>query len=253
MLWLLQCWIMASAFAMTADAEPIRVFAAASLKDGLDAVVLAWGKANPASPVVPVYAASPALAKQIAEGAPADVFFSADLAWMDDLAEKKLLRNETLANILGNRLVLVSEAANPVTFDFTKPVDLAGALGEGNLALANVQAVPAGRYAKASLEYLGIWDSVKNRVIQTENVRAALAFVARGEVPFGIVYASDAHVETKVRIAAEIPQESHPAIVYPAAVTAVSIHPDAAAFVDYLKSKEAQSVFLRFGFMALQD
>jgi molybdate transport system substrate-binding protein len=149
--------------------------------------------------------------------------------------------------------VIVSEPGSALTFDFTKPVDLSGAIGKGKLALANVQSVPAGRYAKAALESLKLWDSVKTRIVETENVRAALAFVARGEVPLGIVYASDAHVETRVRIAGEIPRESHAAIVYPAAVIAASVHPDAAAFVDYLKSEEAQSIFLRFGFLALQD
>lgn len=236
-----------------AHAKNIRVFAAASLREGLNAVADGWEKLRPDAPVIAVYAASSAQAKQIEEGAPADVFFSADVAWMDDLAAKKLIREETRANILGNRLVIIAAPDNPVTLDFSKTVDLASALSEGQLALANVKAVPAGRYAKAALENLKLWDSVKDRIVETESVRAALAYVARGEVALGIVYASDAQAGSAVHVAGTIPEESHPAIIYPAAVTTGSESPDAEAFVDYLQSDAAKAIFYSFGFQLLED
>ena len=201
------------------EAEPVKVFAAASMKNALDEAAAAWKKEG-GQDVVSSYAASSALAKQIEQGAPADIFISADLAWMDYVAEKKLIKDDTRRIIAGNDLILVAPQEKGVTVEIKPGVDLAGLSGGGKLAVADVKAVPAGKYAKAALEKLGLWASVEGSLAQAENVRAALALVTRGEAALGIVYGSDARDEPRVGIAGVFPEDSHPPIVYPAAIIA---------------------------------
>jgi molybdate transport system substrate-binding protein len=243
---------LASPFAaLTAEAEDVTVFAAASLKNALDEVAAGY-KAETGKSVVISYAGSNALAKQIEEGAPADIYFSADLAWMDYLEEWNLIRTDTRQTLLGNEIVLVAPAGSTATITLAPGADVAALLGaDGRLAMANVDSVPAGKYGKAALEYLGIWAGVADRVVQAENVRAALAFVATGEAPLGIVYQTDANSEPKVITIASFPADSHPPIVYPVAVTASSTSPDARAFFDYLRSDKAKAAYEKQGFTVL--
>jgi molybdate transport system substrate-binding protein len=232
-------------------AEDVVVFAAASLKNGLDDVAASW-KAETGKRTKISYAASSALAKQIAEGAPADIFISADLAWMDDVESKSLIEPETRTNLLGNRIVLVAPADSGVELDMTPGMDLAGALGGGKLAMADPTAVPAGKYGKAALEKLGVWDSVSGSVAAAENVRAALVLVSRGEAPLGIVYQTDAAADPGVEVVARFPEDSHPPIVYPVALVAASTNPDARAFLEYLRSAAATAAFEKQGFILLK-
>jgi molybdate transport system substrate-binding protein len=233
--------------AMAAD---VTVFAAASLKTALDAVAAAWaaeaGKAATIS-----YAASSALAKQIEEGAPADVFVSADVPWMDYLAERGLVDRGSVVNLLGNRLVLVAPADADATVAIGPGFDLVGALGDGRLAMALVDSVPAGRYGKAALTTLGVWAQVEGHVAQAENVRAALALVAAGEAPLGIVYATDARAEPAVQVVGTFPEDSHAPIIYPAAVTAEATSADAGAFLEFLRTASAAERFETQGFTVL--
>ena len=189
------------------------------------------------------YAASSALAKQIEGGAAADVFFSADLDWMDYLQQKNLIDTGSRKTLLGNTLVLVAPKDLTVSLPIEKDFPLFQALGpDGKLAMASVDFVPAGKYGKAALTYLGVWDAVAPRVAQAENVRAALAFVARGETPLGIVYGTDAKAEPAVRLVDTFPEESHPKIEYPVALLAKA-KPEARKFLDFIVSPEAASVF----------
>ncbi len=231
-----------------AQAEDVTVFAAASLKNALDDVAAAY-KAETGNAVVISYAGSNALAKQIEEGAPADIFFSADLAWMGYLEERNLIRDDTRQTLLGNEIVLVAPADSSAAITLEPGADVAALLGtDGRLAMANVDSVPAGKYGKAALAALGIWPSVAERVVQAENVRAALAFVATGEAPLGIVYKTDANSEPRVKSIAAFPADSHPPIVYPVAVTAASTNPDAQAFFDYMRSDAARPAYEKQGF-----
>jgi len=228
-------------------ADPV-IFAAASLKNALDDAAASY-KEKTGKAVTVNYAASSALAKQIEEAAPADIFFSADLDWMDYLQERNLIKTDSRVTLLGNAIVLVAPSDSTATVELAKGVDLAGTLGDGKLAMANVDSVPAGKYGKAALEYLGAWDGVSSHVVQADNVRAALAFVANGEAPLGIVYATDAAAEPAVKIVGTFPDDSHPPILYPVALTASSENPDAAAFLDFLKSDEAKPAFEKQGFV----
>lgn len=233
--------------AQSALAE-VTVFAAASLKTALDEVAEAWTEAS-GVPVILSYGGSPALARQIAEGAPADVFLSASEQWMDDLAARALIRPGSRHDLLGNRLILVGSAdAQPVTLD--AGLDLAGLLAGGKLSMAFVASVPAGQYGKEALENLGLWASVEAQVVQSDNVRAALKLVALGEAPYGVVYASDAVAEAGVAVVATFPDDSHRPIVYPAALT-VTAGPQAEAFLQHLASAEARAVFAANGFRSL--
>jgi molybdate transport system substrate-binding protein len=234
----------------SAAAQDVTVFAAASLKNALDAVNAAW-QAETGKRATVSYAASSALAKQIEEGAPADVFVSADRDWMAYLAERGLVDPASVVELLGNRIVLIAPAGSTAATEIGEGFDLAGLLGDGHLAMANVDAVPAGRYGKAALESLGVWASVADRVAQAENVRAALALVATGEAPLGIVYSTDAVSEAKVRVIGSFPEATHPPIVYPAAVTAEAASPEAGAFVDFLRSGTAAAFFEEQGFTVL--
>lgn len=238
-------------FAAEAPAEPVNVFAAASLKNALDAVSEAW-KAEAGKETKNTYAASSALAKQIEQAAPADIFVSADLDWMNYLDEKTLIKAGTRKVLLGNALVLVAAKDSSLKLDLRQGADLAGALAGGKLAVGDVKGVPAGKYAKAALEKLGLWASVEASLAQSENVRAALALVARGEARLGIVYATDAKAEPKVEVAGVFPEDSHAPIVYPAAVISSSKNPDAEAFVTYLSSPKAQEIFTAQGFTILK-
>ncbi len=231
-------------------AEKLTVFAAASLKTALDDVSAAW-HAETGGLATISYAGSSALAKQIEAGAPADVFISADLDWMNDLAAKNLISAGSEVQLLGNRIVLIAPADSAASTVIAPGFGLARLLGDGRLALADVKAVPAGKYAKAALETLGVWASVEGRVAQAENVRAALKLVAAGEAPLGIVYQTDANAEPKVKVIAAFPEETHPAIIYPAARISASQNPDAAAFLAYLQSKPAASIFKTHGFTVL--
>lgn len=234
-----------------AQSHDVVVFAAASLKNALDDVAARWQR-DTGHKAVASYAASNTLIKQIEQGAPADVFMSADLDWMDYGEKQKLIRPETRANLLGNRIVLVAPRDSTVNLTVERGFDLAAALKDGRLAMGNVDAVPAGKYGKAALENLGAWDGVKDRIAQAESVRAALLLVSRGETPLGIVYQTDAAAEPGVRIVGTFPQGSHPPIVYPVAVTTDSRNPDAADFVAYLRSPAARPAFEHQGFTVLQ-
>jgi molybdate transport system substrate-binding protein len=230
----------------SAQAPDITVFAAASLKNALDAAAKIY-EAKTGDKVVVSYTASPALAKQIEQGAPADIFFSADLDWMDYLEGKKLIDTASRRTLFGNTLVLVAPKDSTVSLVIEKNFPLLQALGpDGKLAMASVDTVPAGKYGKAALTYF-VWDTVAPRVAQAENVRAALAFVARGEAPLGIVYGTDARSEPAVKVMGTFPEDSHPKILYPVALTA-SAKPDACKFLEFLLSSESAPSFEVQGF-----
>jgi molybdate transport system substrate-binding protein len=234
------------AFAKTAAADTVTVFAAASLKDALDENAKAY-QLRAGDRIVLAYAASPALAKQIEAGAPADLFISADLDWMDYLDQRRLIKPATRRNLLKNRLVLIAPADSKVSVNIAQGFPLARLLGDGRLAMANPDAVPAGKYGKASLEALGVWKDVQSKVASAENVRAALVLVSRGEAPLGIVYRTDAAADSKVRVVGLFPENSHPPIVYPIAMT-VSGKPPAEAFLKWLSQPEAKAIFAKHGF-----
>jgi molybdate transport system substrate-binding protein len=241
----------AASFAAAALAQDtVTVFAAASLKNALDAVNEACA-AEVGEKATISYAASSALAKQIEEGAPADIFVSADVAWMQYLSDKNLTRKDTETQLLGNSIVLVAPADSSVSLKIEPNFDLAGTLGDGKLAMANVDAVPAGKYGKAALEKLGVWAAVEGKVAQAENVRAALALVAIAEAPLGIVYKTDSIAEPKVKVVDTFPADSHPAIVYPVAQTVDSKDDDTPAFLTCLKSAKAKELFEGQGFTVL--
>ncbi len=232
--------------ATAAERGPL-VLAAASLQESLTAAADAWAAKGHARPVLS-FAASSALARQILAGAPADLFLSADEAWMDAVEKAGRLRPGTRATLLGNRLALIAPRASRVRLTPARGFPLAGALGGGRLAVADTRAVPAGKYAKAALTALGVWRSVAGRLAPAEIVRAALALVERGAAPLGIVYATDARASRDVRVVGTFPASSHPPIRYPVAVPKTSRHPDAAAFRNFLMSKQGRAIFVRHGF-----
>ncbi|MBI3196975.1 MAG: molybdate ABC transporter substrate-binding protein [Rhodospirillales bacterium] len=239
-----------SALPTHARSREVVVLAAASLKNALDDVAAAWTRQTGTALRIS-YAASPALARQIEAGIPADLFISADVRWMDHVAGRKLVEPASRFDFLGNEIVLIAGKDSRVDLRIDKGFALRTALGDGRLAMANVDAVPAGKYGKAALEALGVWASVADRVAQAENVRMALTLVSRGEAPLGIVYRTDAAADDKVRIVGAFPAGSHPPIVYPMALLASSTNPDAAAFVAYLKSPAARPFFEKQGFIVL--
>lgn len=225
------------------------IFAAASLKPALDDLAARGALGTPAPRLV--YAASSALARQIEQGAPADVFISADETWMGDVAKQDAMVADSRLDLLGNALVLVALKTSPVEIDLAQPASLLDALGaNGRLAVALPQSVPAGRYAKDSLTRLGLWHTLAARLAPTQDVRAALKLVVIGEAPLGIVYRSDAVSEPRVRIVAIFPPSSHKPVVYPAAI--VRGHDNAAsrALLAALKSPRARTVFRHYGFDA---
>jgi molybdate transport system substrate-binding protein len=231
--------------------DRLLVFAAASLKNALDDANAAYQKQSGVA-VAASYAASGTLARQIENGAPADLFISADLDWMDYLEGKKLIRPETRRTLLGNALVLVAPSGSTLHLVLAPGADLAGALGDGRLAIGDPQSVPAGKYARSALESLGLWPQVEAHLARTESVRAALALVSRREVPLGIVYATDAKADPGVDVVATFPESSHAPIVYPAAALAAGNNPKTAAFLDWLGSPAAAEYFTRQGFAVLR-
>jgi molybdate transport system substrate-binding protein len=230
--------------------EPLLVFAAASLTDALGEVDRAFTTRTHIA-VRASFAASSVLAKQIEAGAPADVFFSADLGWMDYLQKRGLLKAGSRRDVLGNALVLVAPADSPVHLRIAPRFDLVGALAGGRLATGDPDSVPVGQYARAALTQLGVWDSVAARLVRAENVRAALEYVARGEAVLGIVYRTDAQAEKRVRVVDTFPEDTHPPITYPATVTA-GARAQAPQFVEFLSSDEARRIFVRYGFTPLR-
>ncbi|HSP51099.1 MAG TPA: molybdate ABC transporter substrate-binding protein [Pseudolabrys sp.] len=231
--------------------ESITVFAAASLKNAFDDTDAAFSKATGIK-VVASYAASSALVKQIEQGAPADVFISADRRWMDYAAEHRLIKPDSRVNLLGNRLVLIALKESKLDHvAIGKGFDIAKLAGDGRIAVADVKAVPAGTYAKAALELLGAWAAAEPKLAMAENVRATLAFVARGETEIGIVYETDAKVEPKVKIIGVFPDESYPPVTYLVAATAVSSNAAIARYLNFLRSGAAKVIFERYGFSFL--
>ena len=230
--------------------ESITVFAAASMKNALDDANAAFTKATGVK-VVASYAASSALAKQIESGAPADVFISADLQWMDYAGQKNLIKPDSRVNLLGNKLVLIAPLDSKLDkLTISKPFDIAKLAGDGRIAVGDVKAVPAGLYAKAALESLDGWAAAEPKLAMAENVRATLAFVARGETPIGIVYETDAKVEPKVKIVGVFPDGSHSPITYPVAATATA-KMDAGKYLAFLRGSAGKAIFEKYGFSLL--
>ncbi len=231
----------------SAAGDTFTIFAAASVRDALDEVIRIH-QARTGERVVASYAASSALAKQIESGAPADIFISADLDWMDYLDKRKLIKPGSRQNLLRNRIVLIAPASSTATVKISAGFPLRSLLGNGRLSMADPDSVPAGKYGRASLEALGAWKEVQSRIASAQDVRGALVFVARGETPFGIVYKTDAMVDKGVRIVDEFPENSHPAIIYPGALVATSKSNAAAAFLGSLSQPAARAVFAKYGF-----
>ncbi len=231
---------------LRAGADGILVFAAASLKTALDEVSTAYQRET-GNDVTISYAASSVLARQLQQGAPADLFISANEDWMDVLQKDDVVKPETRVALLGNGLVLIGAAPQTHIGEVSAVYDLAEHLEGGFLAMALVDAVPAGIYGKAALQSLGLWDAVQRQVAQTDNVRAALALVATGAAPMGIVYRTDAQADARVGIVGSFPEDSHPPIIYPVAETSFS-NPEAQNFLTFLQSEFASDVFKGQGF-----
>ncbi len=236
--------------AQAAHAQDVVVFAAASLSNALDEAAKLFERQGGAHSKIS-YAASSTLAKQIESGAPADIFISADLDWMNYLEQRHLIQPATRRNLLGNRLVLIAPADSDVHVEIKSRFDLATLLKGGRLAMADTDSVPAGKYGKAALEKLGVWNTVQSAVAPAESVRAALLFVSRREAPLGIVYATDAAADPRVKIVGVFLEETHPPIVYPAALTTDSKNPNAARLLDFLSSPAAKPIFEKEGFTVL--
>jgi molybdate transport system substrate-binding protein len=233
-----------------AEQASLTVFAAASMKSALDDVNRAFSK-HSGIKTVASYAATSALMRQIEQGAPADIFASADLEWMAYGLKKNLINPSTRINLLGNKLVLIAPKDSKIgTVKLDKGFDLAKLVGDGRIATGEVKSVPVGRYAKAALEKLGLWASIEKRMAMVDNVRVALTLVARGEATLGIVYETDAKVEPGVKIVAYFPADSYPEIVYPVGAT-VKAKPEAARYLDFLQTRSSEAIFERYGFSFL--
>ena len=238
--------LLLAVLAFAARAQAPTVLAAASLKDALDEVGFLYKKESNLQPTV-AYGSSAALARQIENGAPADIFISADLDWMDYIERKGLLAPGTRRNLLGNRLVLIAPAKQPLKLQPAPGFAVGKALGSGRIALADPDSVPAGKYAKAAFEKLGVWDQVAPRVAAAENVRAALALVARGETPLGVVYQTDANAQRGVMVAGVFPADTHPPIIFPVAALK-SAKEGSAQFLQFLSRPQSRAIFERHGF-----
>jgi molybdate transport system substrate-binding protein len=237
-------------FPVLAQEKTVTVFAAASMKNALDDINAAYTRKTGAKVVVS-YAASSALMKQIEQGAPADVFISADLDWMDYGSRAKVIKDDTRTNLLGNKIVLIAPKDSRIaSVTVGHGFDLAALAGDGRIATGDVASVPVGKYAKAALEKLGSWDKAAPKFAMTDSVRAALALVARGEAALGIVYETDAKVEPNVKIVGALPADSHPPIIYPVAAT-TNARPEAADYLAYLRSAPAKAIFEKYGFTFL--
>lgn len=233
----------------TAGAQDLTVLAAASLKNALDEVSLQY-RLPQGGKISISYAGSSALARQIENGAPADIFISADRDWMDYVEKRGLIRSDSRVNLLRNDIVLIAPAGSKASIEIKPGFPLSTLLGgNGRLAMADPDYVPAGKYGKAALEKLGVWPSVAGKIARAENVRAALNFVSRGEAPLGIVYRTDAAADRKVRIVAVFPADTHPPIVYPAALLKGARDPGASMFFEFLNSAQARGIFRKHGFM----
>jgi len=238
------------AFPASAQEKSLTAFAAASMKNAFDDIDLAF-TAKTGVKVTASYAASSALAKQIEQGAPADIFMSADIDWMDYAVSRKTINEQTRVNLLGNSLVLIAPKASKVDkVEIGQGFDLAKLAGQGRIATGDVSAVPVGKYAKAALEKLGAWQAAEPKFAMAESVRAALTLVARGEAALGIVYATDARVEPGVKIIGTFPADSHPPIIYPVAAT-TSAKPEAADYLAFLRTSVAKTIFEKYGFTFL--
>jgi molybdate transport system substrate-binding protein len=246
-LWL--TWFGSASVAADADQLPITVFAAASLTNVLQQLGDGFTKQT-SIPVRFSFAASSALARQIENGAPADVFFSADLEWMDYLQTRNLIQRDTRCDVLGNRLVLVAPADSKIELKIAPRFPLAKVLGTGRLATGDPDSVPVGRYAREALTTLGVWNDVADRMVRADSVRSALAFVDRGEAPLGIVYETDALIDKRVRVVDVFPANSHLPIIYPMALTSAA-KPNAARFVAYLRGPAGEAAFKAYGFTPL--
>jgi molybdate transport system substrate-binding protein len=227
--------------------RPLVVLAASSLQEALGAEADAWHAQDHPRPTLS-FAASSALARQVESGAPADLFLSADETWMDAVEKAGALKAGTRHDLLTNNIVLIAPLASAATVNLAKAGSLDAALGNGKLAMADPDAVPAGQYGKAALEHLKLWPRVSGKVVRAENVRAALALVESGEAPLGIVYATDAAASKKVRVLATFPEASHPPIRYPVAVLAASRNPQADGFERFLSSPRGRAIFAQHGF-----
>lgn len=244
---LMPVWALQPIAALAQARADVTIYAAVSLRDALDELTQAHEKQGRGKAIVS-YAASPALARQIEQGAPADLFISADRDWMDYLAQRGLIRIETRVDLLSNRLVLIAPADSKAALTIGPRFPLAALLGDDRLAMADPDHVPAGKYGRAALEALGVWKEVAPKVARAENVRHALAFVARAETPFGVVYRTDAIADRRVRVVGEFAAGLHPPIVYPAAITAGSRSKIAYEYLRYLRSTAAAAVWQRHGF-----
>lgn len=247
-------FVLAAAFsaaaALPALAEDVTVFAAASMKNGLDDFVTAW-QAETGDTVTVSYAGSSQLAKQIIEGAPADIYISANVSWMDEVEKAGQVMEGARKDILGNTLVLIAHGKEAAPVEIGPDLDLVALLGEGKLAMALVDSVPAGQYGKAALGSLGLWDAVAPSVAQADNVRAALALVSTGEAPFGIVYSTDAAADDNVTVVGSFPADSYPPIIYPAALLTGAADAADKAFYEALSGDTADAAFARQGFAIL--
>jgi molybdate transport system substrate-binding protein len=233
-----------------AEDKTLTVFAAASMKNALDDIDAAF-TAKTGVKVSASYAASSTLAKQIEQGAPADIFVSADTDWMDYATSKKTINEPTRVNLLGNSIVLVAPKDSKIDNVAIGPgFDLAKLAGDGKIATGDVKSVPVGKYAKAALEKLGAWQAAGPKFAMAESVRAALTLVARGEAALGIVYSTDAKVEPGVKVVGTFPADSHPPIIYPVAATTTA-KPEASGYLDYLRSSAAKAVLEKYGFTYL--
>jgi len=247
-LWL--TWFGSASVAADADKPPITVFAAASLTNALQELGDGFTKET-SIPVRFSFAASSALARQIENGAPADVFFSADVEWMDYLQARNLIQRDTRHDVLGNRLVLVAPADGKIDLKIAPRFPLAKALGTGRLATGDPDSVPVGRYAREALTTLGVWNEVSDRMVRADSVRSALAFVDRGEALLGIVYETDALIDKRVRVVDVFPENSHLPIIYPIALTRAA-KPNAARFVAYIRGPAGDASFKAYGFTPLR-
>jgi molybdate transport system substrate-binding protein len=240
----------AAALPVRAQDVTLTVFIAASMKNAIDDINAAFTRQTGIK-VTASYAASSALARQLEQGAPADLLASADLDWMDYASQKKTIKDDTRVNLLGNKLVLIAPKDSKIgNVTIGQGFDLARLAGNERITTADVRSVPVGKYAKAALEKLGAWSAAESKFAMAENVRAALLLVARGEAALGIVYETDAKVEPNVKIIGHFPEDSHPAITYPVAVTA-NAKPEAMRYIAFLRSNAAKEVFERYGFTFL--
>lgn len=247
---LVASFVLAGALPAAAQDKTITVFAAASMKNALDDVNAAY-TAKAGVKVTTSYGPSSGLARQIEQGAPADVFISADTDWMDYAISRKNVNEPTRVNLLGNSIVLIAPKDSKIdNVAIGRGFDLAKLAGDGKVATGDVKSVPSGKYAKAALEKLGSWQATEAKFAMADNVRAALLLVARNEAVLGIVYATDARVEPGVKVVGTFPADSHPAIIYPVAATTTA-KPETAGYLTFLRSTAAKNIFEKYGFKHL--